>query len=211
MLLRQLGRGVLQPRVKQLRRQRNLVARQPCKPLVVTAKSAASSQLKPATNKVYLNSTIDPAYVEGSAFLKSVGFTNAAEIARVLDVAMNPNSLFVDYNERKWKNSSARSLSVEADMKPVFEFLLSKGISVGDVVKIISTHPPILCYSVETRLQALWNFLEEQGMNDVSNILCTRPSLFGLDPNSNLKKIVDYLKYVETPQETILKYLETSL
>ena len=43
----------------------------------------------------------DPAYVKGSEFLKSIGFTNQAEIARVLDIAMNPNSLFVTFRDRK--------------------------------------------------------------------------------------------------------------
>src|SRR5690349_3680287 len=72
---------------------------------------------------------VDPVYLAGATFLKSIGFINSAgpwmlqdtsacyvvqshvapyllarvhaEIARVLDVAMNPNSLFVEFNDRK--------------------------------------------------------------------------------------------------------------
>lgn len=51
--------------------------------------------------------TIDPAYTSGAAFLKTIGFTNPAEIARVLDIAMNPNSMFIDHTLRKGsKNAS---------------------------------------------------------------------------------------------------------
>ena len=51
----------------------------------------------------------DSTYARASAYLKSVGFTNAAELARVLDVAMNPNSLYVSYNDAKRsKNANVR-------------------------------------------------------------------------------------------------------
>lgn len=96
-------------------------------------------------------------------------------------------------------------------MKPVVEFLLEKGISVGDVKKCISAHPPILCYSVEERLKPLIEYLEGNGVKNVAQVLVNRPSLFGLDVDNNLRKMVDYLKYVETPTETILKYIEETL
>ena len=34
-----------------------------------------------------------------------------------------------------------------------------------------------------------------------------RPNLLGLDVDKNLRKIVDYLVYVETPPETIVKWV----
>lgn len=50
-------------------------------------------------------------YSEGSAFLRELGFDNPAEIARVLDIAMNPKSLFVTFRDKKRAtNSSVRSL-----------------------------------------------------------------------------------------------------
>lgn len=48
-----------------------------------------------------------PHYAEGSQFLKSRGFRNASEISRVLDIAMNPNSLYLkDRHKRRSVNSS---------------------------------------------------------------------------------------------------------
>jgi hypothetical protein len=44
---------------------------------------------------------VDTAYLAAANYLKTIGFTNTAEIARVLDIAMNPNSLFVQYNDAK--------------------------------------------------------------------------------------------------------------
>lgn len=48
----------------------------------------------------------DPAYVEGGEFLKSLGMTNQAEISRILDIAMNPDSLFLSPSERRMSNAS---------------------------------------------------------------------------------------------------------
>jgi hypothetical protein len=75
---------------------------------------------------------VDPDYLAAASYLSEVGFTNKTEIARVLDVAMNPNSLFVTASV----NANARPLTVEADMKPVVDFLQSRGVSVGDTVKV---------------------------------------------------------------------------
>jgi hypothetical protein len=49
---------------------------------------------------------VDPVYLEGATFLKTIGFTNTAEIARVLDIAMNPESLFVQYKDSKRSQNS---------------------------------------------------------------------------------------------------------
>lgn len=46
-----------------------------------------------------------PHYAEGSQFLKSIGFQNVSEISRVLDIAMNPNSLYMkDRHKRRSVN-----------------------------------------------------------------------------------------------------------
>jgi hypothetical protein len=44
----------------------------------------------------------------------------------------------------------------------------------------------------------------------VGAVIAKRPSLLGLDL-SNLEKIVGYLKSVDTPPETIVKYMMTSI
>lgn len=46
-------------------------------------------------------SELDQAYQDGGAFLRSIGIDSNAEISRVLDVAMNPNSLFVTLRDKK--------------------------------------------------------------------------------------------------------------
>jgi hypothetical protein len=47
-------------------------------------------------------------------------------------------------------------------------------------------------------------------MQDVGAAVVKRPSLLGLDL-ANLEKIVGYLKSVDTPPETIVKYMLTSI
>jgi len=46
-------------------------------------------------------SELDQAYQDGGAFLRSIGIESNADISRVLDVAMNPNSLFVTLRDKK--------------------------------------------------------------------------------------------------------------
>lgn len=155
---------------------------------------------------------VDPAYLAGAAYLKTIGFTNQAEVARVLDIAMNPNSLFLSYGDgRRTRNASARKLDVDADMRPVVEFMRMHGVSVADVPKVISAHPPVLSYSVPERLEPFWAYLSEIGVVDVAAAVMSRPSLLGLGVDANLRKIVEYLRYTETPPETIVKYLVESI
>ncbi|GIL63797.1 hypothetical protein Vafri_17796 [Volvox africanus] len=156
--------------------------------------------------------TVDPAYLNGAAYLKTIGFTNQAEVARVLDIAMNPDSLFLSYGDgRRTKNASARKLDVDTDMRPVVDFLLSRGVSVGDVAKVIGGHPPVLSYSVPERLEPFWDYLSSIGVQDVAHAVINRPSLLGLEVDGNLRKIVEYLQYTETPTETIVKYVIESI
>lgn len=168
----------------------------------------------------------DPAYVEGGEFLKSLGMTNQAEISRVLDIAMNPDSLFLSPKERRISNASARRLGVEDDMMPVLLYLRSVGLMDTQIAKVrnynisllllmclkmVSSHPSILGYNVETRLAPVFDFLESVGVTDPSSTLSKRPSLFGLDVENNLKKIVDYLQENEYSPDKIVEWLETTL
>jgi hypothetical protein len=84
---------------------------------------------------------VDPDYLAAASYLAEVGFTNKTEIARVLDVAMNPNSLFVTASV----NANARPLTVDADMRPVVDFLQSRGVSVGDTVKVRAVKVELCC------------------------------------------------------------------
>lgn len=56
---------------------------------------------------------MDEAYVKGGEFLRAIGMENQAEIARVLDVAMNPNSLFVSFQDpKRARNTNVRVLKM---------------------------------------------------------------------------------------------------
>ena len=60
-----------------------------------------------------------PHYAEGSEYLKSLGFRNASEISRVLDIAMNPNSLYLqDRHKRRSVNSSVSDTGAIATALP---------------------------------------------------------------------------------------------
>jgi len=79
------------------------------------------------------------------------------------------------------------------------------------LLQIISAHPPVLCYSVPERLEPFWSYLTELGVPDVKVTVLRQPSLLGLEVDGNLRKMVEYLASVDTPPETIVKYLVTSL
>ena len=146
-------------------------------------------------------------YTECSDYLKTVGLSNLAELNRVLDIAMNPASL-----NAKTRNASARVLSVKDDIAPVIDWLTNKGLQVGEVRKVISGHPPVLCYSAD-KLDKLWSYLESVlagGSVGVQGVLVERPTLLGLE-QENVERIVDYLKYIETPPESIILYLSRSI
>jgi hypothetical protein len=79
------------------------------------------------------------------------------------------------------------------------------------VAQVISQHPPVLCYDVSSRLKPFWEYLRSIGVENVAAAVMKRPSLLGLDVDNNLRKIVDYLIYVETPPDTIVQYISKSI
>ncbi|GAX72795.1 hypothetical protein CEUSTIGMA_g250.t1 [Chlamydomonas eustigma] len=168
--------------------------------------SEALRALKPSGPKFTAGGAADPEYTAASDYLKTIGFTNIAEISRVLDIATNPNSVLMG----KTKNAHARSLDVEKDIMPVVTFLQEKGVKVGDVYKVIIGHPPVICYSIQ-HLKSFWEYFESLSITNVGDVIAKRPNLLGLNVDKNLRKIVEYLQYVETPPETIIKYLTDSI
>eukprot|EP00882_Tetradesmus_deserticola_P022668 GHRQ01024606.1.p1 GENE.GHRQ01024606.1~~GHRQ01024606.1.p1 ORF type:complete len:218 (+),score=17.08 GHRQ01024606.1:495-1148(+) len=62
--------------------------------------AAGNVQAMPAPRSG-MQGQVDTTYLTAANYLKTIGFTNTAEIARVLDIAMNPNSMFVQYNDAK--------------------------------------------------------------------------------------------------------------
>ena len=55
----------------------------------------------PAALDVGRRSEIDAAYQEGAEYLQSIGIESKGEVARILDIAMNPNSLFLTLRDKK--------------------------------------------------------------------------------------------------------------
>lgn len=49
--------------------------------------------------------TLDAGYRAATEYLRLLGLNNTAEIGRILDIAMNPNSLFSASRDEKRKNA----------------------------------------------------------------------------------------------------------
>ncbi|CAK0784374.1 hypothetical protein CVIRNUC_007578 [Coccomyxa viridis] len=154
-------------------------------------------------------SEIDVAYQEGAEYLQTMGIESKGEVARILDIAMNPNSLFLTLRDKKRAvNTNARQLSVEQDMKPVVESLQKHGLSQRDICKVITDHPPVLCYSAEERIYPFFEFLKSVGISPEK--VAKRPTLLGLEVNKSLRRIVDYLQEVEGKSiDEVAQLLET--
>lgn len=136
----------------------------------------------------------DVSYREGAAYLRSLGITGQTELTRVLDIAMNPNSLFAEHqNKMRAVNASARLLSVANDIRPVVEYLMSLGLSGEDVKEVILEHPPVISYSPTQRLAPFIEDLRQLGITDPLRVIVRRPSLLGLTVEGSISRIVGYL------------------
>jgi hypothetical protein len=80
-------------------------------------------------------------------------------------------------------------------------------LAVFCVLQVISAHPPVLSYSVEGRLVPFWDYLTSIGVTDVAAAVAKRPTILGLSVEASLRKIVEYLQYIETPPEKIVDYI----
>lgn len=160
---------------------------------------------------------VDAGYLACAQALRALGFQNAADIARVLDTSMNPNSLFAGRgggSQRKGANAaSAREDLSAADIEAVASFLSARlGCSPAEVVAVVSAHPSVLCYSVPDRLEPWARYLQEEvGVQDLKGAVLGRPSLLGLDTDASLRKIVGYLQSVGTSPEDIAIYVTKSI
>jgi hypothetical protein len=160
---------------------------------------------------------VDAGYLACAQALRALGFQNAADIARVLDTSMNPNSLFAGRgggSGRKGANAaSAREDLSAADIEAVASFLSSRlGLSSAEVVAVVSACPSVLCYSVPGRLEPWARYLEEEvGVADLRGAVLGRPSLLGLDADKSLRQIVEYLQSVGTSAEDIAAYVTKSI
>jgi len=153
-------------------------------------------------------------FQELDAYLSSLGIDNRGERARLIDLNTNPRSLFATGKDRKRSVSAqinARPLSIEKDIDPVINLLISEGVEKDALASILTSHPAILGYRVEAHLAPIINYLKQIGVPNVGELIQRRPSLLGLTVDNNLERIVDYLKSMDTPIEKIIDYLGTSI
>lgn len=73
--------------------------------------------------------------------------------------------------------------------------------------QVITAHPPVLSYSVQERLVPFWEYLTSIGVPNVAAAVARRPSILGLSVDTSLRKIVEYLQYIETPPDKIVEYI----
>lgn len=154
----------------------------------------------------------DQAYRAGAVYLRTLGIDSQTELTRVLDIAMNPNSLFADHqNKLLASNASARLLSVDDEIRPVIEFLSSLGLSDQQVKQVVLEHPPVISYSPAEQLQPFLDGLRGLGIRDPLAVVVRRPSLLGLSLRDNVQRIVEYLKEAGNTMEQIEEMLATTI
>lgn len=105
----------------------------------------------------------------------------------------------------------ARTLTIEADIRPVLEFFASQGLSQKQIVKIVAGHPPVLCYSPDHRLQPFMQALTTAGIPDPLKTITQRPTILGLEPDQGLQRIIEYLHETGHTPEHIAELLATTI
>ena len=140
-------------------------------------------------------------------YLESIGVPRV----NALQVQSKAGEWF-EYENAKRGGAANASFGVR-EMAQVVDFLEARGVSKDDVGALGAKHPPVLAYDVETRLEPLFEYLGELGLDTdgvVAN-LTRRPNLLGLDPDQNMRRMVDYLVANGSTQEQALEYLLKTL
>jgi hypothetical protein len=77
--------------------------------------------------------------------------------------------------------------------------------------QVVGKHPNVLAYSVAARLRPAIEYLQEIGVTDIAAVITERPSLLGLDPEQQLRRVVDYFKANGYSQEEIIELVSKSI
>jgi len=85
----------------------------------------------------------------------------------------------------------------------VIEYLDSVGVG-SSLPELLVAHPNVLAYNVEDRLKPAIDYLVEIGVEDVAQVIAKRPSLLGLDPENQLRRMVGYFQANDFSQEEII-------
>ncbi|KAL4431606.1 hypothetical protein ABPG77_001448 [Micractinium sp. CCAP 211/92] len=181
-----------------------------------SGKSDVGRLLRDALNQPAQGTNLS--YLSAANFLRGLGMDNQAELNRVLDIAMNPNSLFTSKNRKQPTNPHARRLDVEADLKPLLAFLTdTAGFSQEQVVKLIQAHPALLSYRVEERLQPFFAYLTgpaPEGLalsaQQAAEVVERRPTILGVEVDG-LRRMVGFLLESGSSMEEVVEMMATSL
>ena len=95
----------------------------------------------------------------------------------------------------------------------VVQWLRDAGVPPSQLPAVVSAHPTLLAYDVETRLKPLSDYLSELGVpgERLATALQERPSLLGLSANRNMRVMVDYLLSTGKPLDECIELLLRSL
>ena len=145
-------------------------------------------------------------------FKTECGITKQKEVEIVVDILTNPASGYIDRKlANKYRSFQLRQLDSELHIKPVASFLRELGANKEQIRRMILTYPAVVGYSVDDHLRPLVEYLKQVGVEDVVEVLTSRPSLLGLKAEKNLVKIVEWLEYEGYTKDEIVDYLSKTV
>tara|TARA_B100000405_G_scaffold241405_1_gene174943 strand:- start:4508 stop:5164 length:657 start_codon:yes stop_codon:yes gene_type:complete len=171
--------------------------------------TAITARLRPGrqgVQRIYRMAT-EKSQINVYEYLESIGVPRV----NALQVQSRASEWF-EFENAKAGGDKDAPFGVE-QMAAVVDFLKEKGVEESDVGSLVCAHPPVLAYSVERRIAPLFAYLDELGMDADRAVaaLRKRPNLLGLDPDNNMRRMVDYLQSTGKTQEEALDLLLTSL
>lgn len=130
------------------------------------------------------------------SFLKSLGPKDDLLASRVLCV---------------WPELLARD--VEAQLRPVVNYLMSLGLEVADVGRVVVLWPEVLLKSVEGHLQPWVGYLRGLGCttSQVADVVCLCPHLLGFPPEEVFGGVLRSLASIGVGPEEVRAMVSSSL
>lgn len=149
-----------------------------------------------------LSGAVDSAYQQGAEFLRArVGLENPSIIARTLDVAMNPNSLFVSFRDKKRSKNANVSRPVGFRLQYSAACMFPVRASGGVMFYLDTTYDVVLQarrLSVEDDMEPVVAFLEVQGLTtqQISSVVTEHPPVLSYSIPERLQPLLQYLNSV---------------
>eukprot|EP00890_Picochlorum_soloecismus_P002065 jgi/Picsp_1/285/NSC_00284-R1_protein len=188
--------------------------------LLIVSGSQSSNESKKATK--VLRSVLGSASTSGtrnltalalSNYLRGLGFARETDIRRVVDIVMNPNSLYGTKGGKQPINPYARSTITVAEVEKVIDYFVEFGFSGSEVNQLVTAFPQVLCYPVEERIKLLFDYLSDTvgfGHSELRNMILHRPNILGLT-GSQVEQMIGFFLANGSSKEEIVRLLQTSL